>query len=65
MKIEENMSNLEKLVRKKQAAEILACSERTIDRLASLGQLTRVKLLGGIRFRLSQVLAIMHGGTCD
>ena len=53
----------EKLLRKKQVAEMLACSGRTVDRLASLGRLTRVRILGGIRFRLSQVQAIMGGGA--
>jgi excisionase family DNA binding protein len=53
----------EKLLRKRQVAEMLACSARTVDRLASLGRLTRVRILGGIRFRLSQVQAIMGGGA--
>jgi excisionase family DNA binding protein len=52
----------DKLLRKKQAAELLACSQRTIDRLVAAGRLTRVKILGGIRFRYSQVLALMNGG---
>lgn len=55
----------EKLLRKRQVAEMLACSQRTVDRLASLGRLTRVRILGGIRFRLSQVQAIIKGGVCD
>lgn len=52
----------EKLLRKKQVAELLACSQRTVDRLVSLGRLTRVKILGGIRFRFSEVQIIMNGG---
>ena len=55
-------SGHDKLLRKKQAAELLACSQRTIDRLVAAGRLTRVKILGGIRFRYSQVLALMNGG---
>jgi len=55
----------EALLRKKQVAEKLACSLRTVDRLVSAGKLTRVKILGGIRFRLSQVVALMNGGNHD
>jgi excisionase family DNA binding protein len=55
----------DKLLRKKQAAELLAVSQRTIDRMVSLGKLTRVKVLGGIRFRCSQVQSIIDGGVCD
>ena len=53
----------DKLLRKKEAASLLACSARTVDRLVNLGRLTRVKILGGVRFRLSQVRAIMEGGV--
>jgi excisionase family DNA binding protein len=55
----------ESLLRKRQVAEKLACSLRTVDRLVNAGRLTRVRILGGIRFRLSQVLMIMKGGTHD
>ena len=53
------------LLRKKQVAEKLACSLRTVDRLVNAGKLTRVKILGGIRFRLSQVQMLMNGGNHD
>jgi excisionase family DNA binding protein len=53
----------DRLLRKREAAVALACSPRTIDRLVSLGRLTRVKVLGGVRFRLSQVQALMSGGA--
>jgi excisionase family DNA binding protein len=53
------------LLRKKQVADRLACSPRTVDRLAAAGKLTRVRILGGIRFRLSQVTALMNGGSND
>jgi excisionase family DNA binding protein len=55
----------EKLLRKKQVAEKLACSLRTVDRLVSAGKLTRVRILGAIRFRLSQVQILMNGGNHD
>jgi excisionase family DNA binding protein len=53
----------EKLLRKREVAERLACSLRTVDRLVNAGRLTRIKVLGGIRFRLSQVQIIMNGGA--
>ena len=52
----------ERLLQKKQVAKILACSLRTVDRLVNAGRLTRVKILGGIRFRFSQVQMLMNGG---
>jgi excisionase family DNA binding protein len=55
----------EKLLRKKQVAEKLACSLRTVDRLVNAGRLTRVRILGGIRFRFSQVQELMNGGKYD
>lgn len=55
----------DKLLRKRDVAEKLACSLRTVDRLVNAGRLTRVRILGGIRFRWSQVLSLMKGGTHD
>jgi excisionase family DNA binding protein len=57
-----NESPNENLLRKKQVAERLACSLRTVDREASDGRLTRVKVRGGVRFRASEVQAIINGG---
>ena len=62
---EMNATTEEKLLRKKQVAEVLACSLRTVDRLVAAGRLTRVKILGGIRFRWSQVQMLMNGGNRD
>jgi hypothetical protein len=53
----------DRLLKKKEVGTLLACSVRTIDRLVSLGCLSRVKVLGGVRFRLSEVAAIMKGGA--
>ncbi len=50
----------ERLLRKKQVAEMLACSLRTVDRLADSGRLTRVKC-AGVRFREREVRAIING----
>lgn len=58
-----NEAQNETLLRKKQVAEKLACSLRHVDRLVAAGKLTRVKILGAIRFRLSEVLAIMNGSA--
>jgi excisionase family DNA binding protein len=52
-------------LRKKEVAGMLACSLRTVDRLVNSGKLKRVKILGGIRFRLSQVVTLMNGGNHD
>jgi predicted DNA-binding transcriptional regulator AlpA len=52
----------DRLLRQKDAAAILACSLRTVDRLASSGRLRRV-ICGGVRFRESEVLAIVNGGA--
>jgi excisionase family DNA binding protein len=57
--------NAENLLRKKEVAKMLACSLRTVDRLVNAGRLKRVKILGGIRFRLSQVQILMNGGNHD
>lgn len=51
----------EKLLRKHEVAERLACSLRTVDREASEGRLTRVRLRGGVRFRESEVQNIIEG----
>ncbi len=53
----------EQLLRKKEAAAQLACSARSVDRLVSEGKLVRVYVLGGVRFRQSQVNAICEGGA--
>jgi excisionase family DNA binding protein len=57
--------NPEILLRKKEVAKMLACSLRTVDRLVNSGRLTRVEIMGGIRFRLSQVQILMNGGKHD
>jgi excisionase family DNA binding protein len=57
------MNNLpDKLLRKREAADRLACSLRTVEREANEGRLTRVKVRGGVRFRESEILRIINGG---
>jgi excisionase family DNA binding protein len=51
----------EKLLRKREVAERLACSLRTVEREASVGRLTRIKVRGGVRFRESEVQKIISG----
>jgi excisionase family DNA binding protein len=58
-------TNNDRLLRKKEAAAMLACSMRTVDRLVNAERLTRIKIMGGIRFRLSQVQILMNGGNHD
>ena len=58
-----SVSQVERLVSKKQVAERLALSVRTVDRLMAKGVLRRVKVLGAVRFRLSEVLAIINEGV--
>lgn len=55
----------DKLLRKRQVAEMLACSLRHVDRLVAAGKLSRIKILGAVRFRLSQVQFLMKGGNHD
>jgi excisionase family DNA binding protein len=64
-KAEMNTMTEEKLLKKKQVAEMLSCSLRTVDRLVNARRLTRVKILSGIRFRWSQVQMLMNGGNHD
>lgn len=52
----------DRLLKKKDAATLLACSVRTIDREASDGRLSRIKVRSGVRFRESEVRRLMNGG---
>jgi len=53
-------ANNDRLLRKKEAAALLACSPRTVEREASSGRLSRVKVRGAVRFRESEVFAIIN-----
>ena len=64
-KSNEETLNADKLIKKRQVAETLACSVRSVDRLVHAGSLTRVKILGGMRYRLSQVQTLINGGNHD
>jgi excisionase family DNA binding protein len=47
------------LLTKSETADLLRMSLRTIERLASAGKLTKIKIGGCVRFRLSVVRRIM------
>ena len=51
----------DRLLRKKEAAAMLACSERTVEREVSSGRLTCIKVRGGVRFRFSDIQAMING----
>lgn len=65
MPISNETTHPERLLRKKEVAEMLAFSTRTVDREANSGRLTRIRVRGGVRFLLSEVLSIMNGGHGD
>ena len=51
------------LIGKRQVAQILACSIRTVERLVALGALEKVMVLGAVRFRVKDVQKIVEEGT--
>jgi excisionase family DNA binding protein len=55
----------DRLLRKKEVAELLACSPRTIERLADSGGLSPVKLGRAVRYRESEIMAIIKGAGHD
>ena len=52
----------EKLLRKKDVVDRLAISLRSVDRLVADGELEKVKLMGAVRFRESDVQALIERG---
>ncbi len=51
----------QKLLSKKEVAELFSVSVRTVERLAARGKLTKVKIGGCVRFKLKEVEARMEG----
>lgn len=51
------------LVNKGGAAEMLSVSVRTIERMMAAGQLTKVKIRGAVRLRVSEIKAFLEGGA--
>lgn len=50
------------LLTKEEAAKLLACSCRMIERLVASGELAKVKIRGAVRFRLSDIEQIIMKG---
>jgi excisionase family DNA binding protein len=59
----EERSAVERLLRKKEVASMLACSVRMVERLVASGKLTAVKIRGAVRFRLGDVEQIIVKGV--
>lgn len=53
----------DKLLKKREVASVLGVSPRSVERMASSGLLARIRVLGAIRFRSSEVQAIVKGGA--
>ena len=58
-----NEETKDRLVKKKEAADLVGCSTRMVERLVARGKLKRIKVLGAVRFRLSDVIAIVEKGV--
>ena len=50
----------DRLLRKSEVAQVLACSTKTVEREVQDGHLTRVKIRGGVRFRPSEVNQLIN-----
>ena len=53
----------ESLLRKREVAAQLDVCGRTVERLVAAGKLRRIKVLGAVRFRMSEVQNLMNGGA--
>lgn len=51
------------LLRKREVSALLGVCNRTVERLVASGKLTRVKVLGAVRFRRSEIQNLMNGGV--
>ena len=51
----------QKLLSKKEVAELFSVSVRSVERLAAKGKLKKVKIGGCVRFKLKEIHAIMEG----
>ena len=52
----------DRLLRKKDVVDRLALSKRSVDRLVTSGKLEKVKVMGAVRFRESDVQALIEKG---
>ena len=51
----------QKLLSKKEVAELFSVSVRSVERLAARGKLTKVKIGGCVRFRSSEIQEVANG----
>lgn len=58
-----NPSLPERLLSKRQVAELLSVSTRSVERMMARGLLKRIAVGGCVRFRLSEILRVMEGGA--
>mgnify|MGYP003980921333 CR=1 FL=1 len=52
---------MDKLLSKKEVADLFSVSVRSVERLAARGKLKKVKIGGCVRFKLKEVEAMMEG----
>ena len=52
----------DRLLRKKDVVDRLALSKRSVDRLVTSGKLEKVKVMGAVRYRESDVQALIERG---
>ena len=55
----------DRLLNKLQAADMLGCSISTIDNLRRRGEITKVNVGKAVRFKLSEIKAIVENSKCD
>ena len=51
-----------KLITKKQAAELLSSSVRTIERIIASGVIDKIKIRGSVKVKLRQVMQLVESG---
>ena len=59
---ESRVAELNRLITKSNAAEILSISTRTLDRICDRGVLEKIYVGGMVRYRLQDILAIVERG---
>ena len=61
LEMERVSRGVDQLITKREVAKLLAVSERTIDRVMARGKITKIKVGGCIRFKLSEVKEVING----
>lgn len=61
--MEETKKNEEFLLKKRAVGLRLSVCDKTVERLVSEGKLTKIKVRGAVRFRMSEVQNLMNGGV--